>query len=62
MDTKVKFTDSKLYKYKSCTSIKFKTYLYSKGYPTDTISKRAFFYFVFLTISIGHNGLKGYIF
>ena len=54
--------DSKLYNYKFYTAIKLKTYLYSKGYPINTINKRVFFNLIFLITLIGYNGLKSYIF
>ena len=61
MDTKVKFTDSKLYKCKFCTATKLKTCLYSKGHPANTIKERVSFDLIFLITPINYNGLKGYI-
>ena len=61
MDTGVEFTDSKLYKCKSCAAIKFKTCLYSKGHPANTIREKVSFNPIFLIIFISYNGLKGYI-
>ena len=58
MDTGVKFINSKLYKYKSCTITKLKTCLYSEGHPTNTISERVFFDFIYLIILKGYNGLN----
>ena len=60
INTKVELIDSKLYKYKSCTITKLKTYLHSKGH-TNTISKRVFLNFIFPITFISYNGLKGYI-
>jgi len=61
MNTRVKLIDSKLYKYKSCTATKLKTYLHGKGHLTNTISKRVSFDLIYLITPIGYNGLKGYI-
>ena len=61
MDTRVKFINRELYKYKSCTVTKFKTYLHSEGYPTNTIRERVFFNFIFPITPMGYNSLKGYI-
>ena len=61
MDIRVKFIYSKFYKYKFYITTKLKTCLYSKGYPTNIISKRVFFNFGFPIILIGYNSLKGYI-
>ena len=61
MDTRVKFIDSKLHKYKSCAATKLKTYLYSKGHPANTIRERVSFNLIFPITPIGYNGLKGYI-
>ena len=61
MDTKVKLTDSKLYKCKSCTAIKLKTCLYGKGHPANTIRERVSFNLIFPITPMGYNGLKGYI-
>jgi hypothetical protein len=61
MDTGVKLIDSKLYKYKSCAVIKLKTYLYGKGYPTNTIRERVSFNLIFPITLMGYDGLKGYI-
>ena len=61
MDTRVEFTDNKLYKYKSYTIIKLKTYLYGKEYPANTIRERVSFDFIFPITLIGYNSLKGYI-
>ena len=62
MDTGVKFIDNKLYKYKFCAATKLKTYLHSKGHPTNTIGEKVFFDLIFPITPIGYNGLKGYIF
>ena len=62
MDTGVKLMDSKLYNYKSCTTTKLKTYLYSEGHPINIIGERVSFDFIFLITPMGYNGLKGYIF
>ena len=61
MDTRVELIDSKLYKCEFCTATKLKTCLHSKGYPTNTISKRVSFNLIFLITPIGYNSLKGYI-
>ena len=61
MDTRVEFIDSKLYKCKSCTAIKLKTYLHGEGYPANTIRERVSFNLIFPITPIGYNSLKGYI-
>ena len=61
MDTGVKLIDNKLYKCKSYAATKLKTYLHSKGHPTNTIGEKVFFNLIFLITPIGYNSLKGYI-
>jgi hypothetical protein len=61
MDTRVEFIDSKLHNYKFYTATKLKSYLYSKGHPTNTISEQVSFDLIYPITPIGYNGLKGYI-
>ena len=62
MDIGVEFMDSKLYKCEFCVANKLKACPYSEGHFVNTVSEKVFFDLVFPIISLGYNGLKGYIF
>ena len=53
--------NNKFHNYKFCTTIKLKTYLYSKGHPTNIIKERVSVNLIFPITPIGYNSLKGYI-